>query len=40
MPRRCPTSDATCHGIDWSPHDILSPYVLLAISVGVPLMGT
>jgi hypothetical protein len=33
MPRPCPDSDATFHAIDWSPRDILLPYVLLAVLV-------
>jgi hypothetical protein len=27
-------SDAAFHAIDWSPRDILIPYVLLAVSLG------
>ena len=34
MPHRRPASDATFHAIDWSPRDILIPYVLLAVSLG------
>jgi poly-beta-hydroxybutyrate-responsive repressor len=34
MPHRRPASDASFHGIDWSPRDILIPYVLLAVSMG------
>ena len=34
MPHRRPASDASSHGIDWSPRDILIPYVLLAVSMG------
>jgi poly-beta-hydroxybutyrate-responsive repressor len=34
MPHRRPASDATFQAIDWSPRDILIPYVLLAVSLG------
>src|SRR5918911_1151041 len=30
MPHRRPASDASSHGIDWSPRDILIPCVLLS----------
>src|SRR2546430_17023277 len=34
MPHRRPASDASFNAIDWSPRDILIPYVLLAVSLG------
>jgi hypothetical protein len=34
-----PCSDATFHAIDWSPRDILLPYVLLAVSAGRAARG-
>ena len=34
MPHRRPASDASFNAIDWSPRDILIPYVLLAVSMG------
>lgn len=33
MPYRRPTADSSQQGIDWSPRDMLIPYVLLAISM-------
>jgi poly-beta-hydroxybutyrate-responsive repressor len=34
VPHRRPSSNATFEAIDWSPRDILIPYVLLAVSLG------
>src|SRR5919109_13232 len=34
MPHRRPSTNATFEEIDWSPRDILIPYILLAVSLG------